>query len=232
MQIVSIIIPTFNEEATIGTVIKNVKLAPVAMKKQIIVVNDCSTDATKSILSRIKGITCIDHAVNMGKGASIKTGMTLATGNYIIIQDADLEYDPAEYNQLMKNLINKKADAVFGTRYSKMRTRSEAWKKGSRLFFFGNLFLNFMTTILYFRKITDFGAGHKAFRTDVIKNIGLRANGFDFDAEITAKLLKKGHKITEIPITYTPRTFAEGKKTSWKDGVKALYWIVKCRFTD
>jgi glycosyltransferase involved in cell wall biosynthesis len=230
MQTVSIIIPVFNEQETIETILNRVKNVKIGMKKQVIVVDDCSTDKTKEIISRIKGITFASHHKNLGKGAAIRTGLSHAAGDHVLIQDADLEYDPEDYNKLLRPLTDKKADAVLGTRYTKTKTRSNAWKRGVRLFMFGNLFLNFITTILYLRKITDFGAGHKAFRAEVIKNLDLQANGFDFDAEATVKLFKQGYRVVEVPITYIPRTFSEGKKTSWKDGLRALYWIVKCRF--
>jgi glycosyltransferase involved in cell wall biosynthesis len=230
MQTVSIIIPVFNEQDTIKSILCRVKNVQIGMKKQVIAVDDGSTDNTKEIISRVKEITFVSHHKNLGKGAAIRTGLSHAAGDYILIQDADLEYDPKDYTKLLQPITDRKADAVLGTRYTKTKTRSNAWKRGVRLFMFGNLFLNFIMTLLYFRKITDFGAGHKAFRADVIKNLHLQANGFDFDAEATVKLFKQGYRVVEVPITYVPRTFSEGKKTSWKDGLRALYWIVKCRF--
>ena len=165
----------------------------------------------------------------MGKGAAIKTGLKNSTGDIILIQDADLEYNPAEYKKLLNPIIENKAKVVYGSRLEAIRKNI---KNMYRLHYIGNLFLTIITNLLYGAKITDMETGYKVFKGDVIKDINLRANRFDFEPEITAKIIKKGYKIYEVPIRFIGRKFDEGKKITWVDGIKAVYYLIKYRFVD
>lgn len=228
----SIIIPAYNEGKTILKVInrvKNVKLKNI--KKEIIVVDDFSRDGTRKLLERLQDrkLKIFFHERNQGKGAAIRTALKRATGDIILIQDADLEYDPKEYEKLLKPVIENKTKVVYGSRLASIRKNL---KKMYKLHYFGNLFLTAVTSVLYGAKITDMETGYKVFKKEVIKNMSLKAKRFDFEPEITAKILKKGYKITEVPIDFIGRKFSEGKKITWKDGVKALLYLIKYRFTD
>ena len=228
----SVIIPAYNEEKTIKKTIdkvKNTKLRNIS--KEIIVVDDCSNDGTRKILENIgdKSLKIIYHKKNMGKGSAILRGLKDAAGDIILIQDADLEYDPKEYKRLLKPIIENKSKVVYGSRFNSIRKNL---KKMYKLHYIGNLFLTFMTNLLYGVKITDMETGYKVFTRDVIKNMTLKANRFDFEPEITAKIIKRGYKIYEVPISFKGRKFDEGKKITWVDGVKAAYYLIKYRFSD
>jgi len=228
----TVIIPVYNEEKSIIQVIdkvKNVKLNKI--EKEIVVVDDFSTDATKELLEKLKdsSIKIFFHQKNQGKGAAIRTALKHATGDVILIQDADLEYDPIEYEKLLKPIIENKTKVVYGSRLNAIKKNL---KKMYKLHYFGNFFLTLMTNILYGAKITDMETGYKVFRKEVVNDMKLKAKRFDFEPEITAKILKKGYKIIEVPINFMGRKFDEGKKITWKDGVKAMYYLIKYRFTD
>ena len=228
----SVIMPVYNEEKTIINVINKVKGVRLKnIKKEIIVVDDFSSDNTKNILKNIKdsSIKVFFHKINMGKGAAIRTGLKNCTGDIILIQDADLEYSPDEYEKLLMPILDDTAKVVYGSRIAAIRKNIENMYK---LHYFGNVFLTLITNLLYGAKITDMETGYKVFRKDVIKNINLRAMRFDFEPEITAKILKRGYKIHEVPVSFVGRKFEEGKKINWLDGVKAAYYLVKYRFSD
>ena len=228
----SIIMPVYNEEKTILKVISRVKNARLwNIKKEIIVVDDFSRDGTRKLLERLQDrrLKVFFHEKNRGKGAAIRTALKHATGDIMLIQDADLEYNPKEYRKLLKPIINGKAKVVYGSRLASIRKNL---KKMYKLHYFGNLFLTVITSALYGAEITDMETGYKVFKREVIKNMSLKAKRFDFEPEITAKILKKGYKITEVPIDFMGRKFSEGKKITWKDGVKALLYLIKYRFTD
>ena len=232
MPKLSVIIPVYNEEKTILEIISRVKKAKsFNLDKEIIVVNDFSTDQTKEKLKSIKdkSIKITHHNKNFGKGAAVRAGLESATGGIILIQDADLEYDPRDYEKLLKPIIDKKTDVVYGSRFDVV---TKNLSKMYKLHYLGNLFLTLLTNILYGVKITDMETGYKVFRKDVMKNIKLRARRFDFEPEITAKILKKGYRIYEVPIRFYGRKFGEGKKITWIDGLKAVYYLVKYRFRD
>ena len=231
MPKLSVIIPAYNEEKTILEVIERVKKSKISYAKEIIIVDDFSTDNTENILKKIKGksVKIFYHKKNMGKGAAIRTGIRNSTGDVILIQDADLEYNPDEYKNLLKPVMEGKAMVVYGSRLEAIRKNI---KNMYKLHYIGNLFLTLATNLLYGAKISDMETGYKVFRKEVIKNIDLRANRFDFEPEITAKILKKGYKIYEVPISFVGRKFEEGKKITWVDGVKAVYYLVKYRFVD
>jgi len=228
----SVIVPVYNEEKTIKTVLASVKGVNLkGMAKEIIVIDDFSTDGTKSILRKIsdKSIKILHHNKNMGKGAAIRTGLKNATGDIILIQDADLEYSPSEYPKLLEPILRSKADVVYGSRIEVIKKNL---KKMYKIHYIGNLFLTSLTNLLYGASITDMETCYKVFRKDVVKGINLRARRFDFEPEITAKILKKGHKIYEVPISFAGRKFDEGKKITWIDGVKAAFYLLKYRFAD
>jgi len=228
----SIIIPVYNEEKSILKVIDKVKKVKLnKIKKEILIIDDFSTDNTKEILKKLKNgnIKVFFHQKNQGKGAAIRTGLKNVTGDVILIQDADFEYNPEEYPKLLKPIIENKANVVYGSRLDAIRRNL---KNMYKLHYFGNMFLTIITNILYGAKITDMETGYKVFRKEVIKGMKLKAKRFDFEPEITAKILKKGYKITEIPINFFGRKFEEGKKITWIDGVKALLYLIKYRFVD
>jgi len=231
----SIIIPVYNENKTILEVIKRVEKAklPNNMKKELIIVDDYSSDGTREILKKIKNHKILYHNKNKGKGSAIRTGLKYSKGDIIIIQDADLEYNPSEYYKLLNPILENKASVIYGSRL--MNENLTLFGKNKTFLpshLIGNIFLSYATSLLYWNKISDMETCYKVFNKKVIKKIRLRATRFDFEPEITAKLLKKGYKILEVPINFEPRSFNEGKKITVRDGLKALYYLIKYRFMD
>ena len=229
MPKLSILIPAYNEEKTINEVISAVlKVSLKNIKKEIIIVDDFSTDNTKNILKKIKNksVKIFFHEKNLGKGSAIRTALRHATGNIILVQDADLEYSPEEYPKILEPIIKNRAKVVYGSRFTKQH------RPRYKIYYFGNLVLTFITNLLYNSRISDMETGYKAFKREVVKDIKLKAKKFDFEPEITAKILKRGYKIYEVPITYKSRSIKEGKKIGWKDGIEAVYYLIKYRFTD
>ncbi len=205
----SIIIPAYNEIDTIPEVLDRVRSEK--FDKEIIVVDDCSTDGTREFLRKQKDITLIEHEQNFGKGASIRTALEYVTGNIVIIQDADLEYDPSDYPKLVQPIIDDKADIVYGTRFA-------GRKPNMRLAnYIANRLFAWLATVLYGVRVTDEATCYKAFRTEVIKSIQLNCKRFDFCPEVTARLLKRGWRYVEVPISYQARTYGQGKKIKWFD---------------
>ncbi len=242
MQKLSIIIPAYNEERFIREILERVKkvdLSHLNLVKEIIVVDDGSKDSTAAIASRIKGVKLVKHAKNSGKGAAIRTGLKHATGDIILIQDADLEYNPEEIAKVVRPIVDGKASVVYGSRYldplQKSRNKlflQKIHKNAYQLFYLGGRAITMITNLLYNARITDEATCYKAFRSDVIKRIKLRCNRFEFCPEVTAKVRKRGYKIMEVPITYTPRSFEEGKKIKMSDGIDAIWTLMKYRFFD
>ncbi len=230
MKKVSIIIPVFNEKDTILLLLEKVIEANFSgLEKEIILVDDCSTDGTTKILENLKSkYTILFHEKNQGKGAAIRTAIKEATGDYIVIQDADLEYLPDDYNKLLPLLINDEADVVYGSRF-KNKENSKNFILKNKI---ANKFLTILTNILYGAEITDMETCYKAFKSSFIKNIKIKANRFDFEPEITAKILKQKVRLKEVPISYAGRGHEEGKKINWKDGIHAILTLIKYRFID
>jgi len=231
---ISIVIPVYNEKNNIKKILNRVKEAEVfGLKKEIIIVDDFSNDGTREILKKLKDpyIKIFFHEVNKGKGSALRTGFSKATGDIIVIQDADLEYDPNDYIILLKPILSGKTKVVYGSRFmQKSIIGKERWAIPTH--YIGNKLLSFATSILYFRWISDMETCYKMFTREVLKSLKLRATRFDFEPEITSKILKKGYKIVEVPINFNPRSFEEGKKITWKDGIKALWCLLKYRIVD
>lgn len=228
MNKITILIPVYNEVDTLRTILEKVENADFCgLEKEIILIDDCSTDGTKEIYPSLP-YKVLYHDVNQGKGAALRDGFKEATGDIIVIQDADLEYDPVDYKDLIKLILEDKADVAYGSRLN--------GGKPSRAFMFhhllGNKLLTFVTNVLYNTTLTDMETCYKAFRADFIKDIEIKSNRFDFEPEITAKVLKKGARLYELSISYYGREFSEGKKITWKDGFHALWALIKFRFID
>jgi len=235
----SIIIPVFNEEKTISAILKKVLLVNISgVEKEIIVVDDGSTDATASVISNIKyqisNIKIINHKKNQGKGAAVRTGINNSSGEYILIQDADLEYNPKDIPLLLNPILQGKATVVYGTRLKRLpNLRKDERTPQFLLHYMGNKFLSLVTSILYGQWITDMETCYKLFPRKAVEKINLVAKGFEFEPEITSKLLKRGYKITEIPIKTEPRGYKEGKKLhTVRDGFRAFYSLVKYRLVN
>ncbi len=220
----SILIPVYNERATILEILKRVQAVPY--EKEIIAVDDGSTDGTRELLAQAQGVTVLYHDRNRGKGAAIQTALAHATGDIIVIQDADLEYDPRDYKQLIEPIIEGRAKVVYGSRFLGPRMAMFFWHMVA------NKALTLMTNILYDAILSDMETGYKAFRADVIKGMRLRSHRFDFEPEVTAKVLKRGIRIFEVPISYYGREYSEGKKIGVKDGFVAIWTLLKYRFVD
>ena len=225
MATLSVIIPCFNEAQTISELIDAVEKAP-GPSKEIIIVDDGSKDGTREILNSLNykdDVKIIFHESNQGKGAALRTGFQAATGDICIVQDADLEYDPKEYPMVIEPIVLGKADVVFGSRFQSGRPH--------RVVYFwhrvGNGILTLMSNILTDLNLTDMETCYKAFRTEIIQSINIEENRFGFEPEITAKIAKKNLRIYEVGISYYGRTYEEGKKIGWRDGVRAVYCIFK-----
>ena len=227
-MLLSIIIPVFNEASTVATLVE--KVYALDIDKELIIVNDGSSDGTRAALKPFEGrpgITVHHSQVNLGKGSSVRIGFSLAKGDIVTIQDADLELDPAEYHRLIVPIQTGQADVVYGSRF--LNQGLIEGKKGRLSFYLANRGLAALTNVLYGAELTDIETCYKVFRRDVLSSLTLRASRFEIEPEVTAQLLKRGFRIVELPIGYNPRTSAEGKKISWRDGFTAIYTLVNQR---
>lgn len=228
---ISIIIPVFNEINTLKQILEKVENTEFcSLEKEIILVDDGSTDGTRELLRKDfeEKYKILFHAKNMGKGAAVRTALYYATGDIIAIQDADLEYNPADYDKLIKLIINDKADVAYGSRFLDTESR----KRFKFFQYMGNKSLTFFTNLLFGVGLTDMETCYKAFRADVIRNISVKSNKFDFEPEITAKILKLKYHLQEVPISYNGRCYSEGKKIGWKDGFMAIHALLWYRIFD
>jgi glycosyltransferase involved in cell wall biosynthesis len=225
----SVVMPAYNERATIQAILARVE--GTALAHEILVVDDGSTDGTRELLHSLTAqhprLRVLLHQHNQGKGAALRTGIRAASGDIVLIQDADLEYDPRDYPALLQPILEGKADVVYGSRFLGGPRRSTMfWHMVA------NQLLTFMTNILYNSILSDMETGYKVFRREVIQALPLRARRFDFEPEITAKLLKRHVRIYEVPITFNPREYAEGKKIGLKDAFQATWALIRYRFVD
>jgi hypothetical protein len=221
---ISVIMPIFNEEQTLMTILGRVEAVPI--DKEIIIVDDCSVDGTRRLLSTITSpeVRLFLHEKNMGKCAAIRTALPHVAGDIVIIQDGDLEYDPADYPKLIAPILEGQTDVVYGSRNltpGPISYRRYSW---------GAKFITWVANVLYGLRLTDLWTCYKVMRTEVMRSLNLECHGFEFCPEVTAKLSRLGHHIFEVPISYKPRPFEEGKKIRWHDGVVGIWTLVKYRF--
>jgi dolichol-phosphate mannosyltransferase len=227
----SIVIPAYNEATTIAYVVEQVVKVEIGnVEKEIIIVNDGSTDGTRAALAELgdrwpNSLKIVHHEQNQGKGAAIRTAMAHVTGDVVITQDADLEYDPQDYAALLVPFEDPAVQVVYGSRNMRANPRS-SWS-----FYWGGRLLSWVANLLYGSRITDEATGYKLFRADLLRNLNLQPTRFEFCPEVTGKLLRRGIKIHEVPISYRPRSAAEGKKIGWHDGLTAIWTLIKYRFS-
>ncbi len=224
---ISVLVPVCNEIKTIGAVIKQLQALPI--DKEIILVDDFSTDGTRQFLKSKFGegrdnLIVFYHDKNLGKGTAVRTALKHAKGDYTVIQDADLEYNPQDYLKLVEHANKNKADVVYGSRFY------NSWKSTTLFHFFVNKFLTILTNILYGSNLTDMETCYKLIKTDIFKSLDLKSRRFEIEPEITVKLLKNGYKICEVPISYKGRSYHEGKKIGWLDGIMAVWILFKLWF--
>jgi glycosyltransferase involved in cell wall biosynthesis len=226
-SLLSVIVPVFNERSTVAEVIRRIRAADIKVDLEVIVVDDGSSDGTDKVLAAMgdSTIRVIDHASNRGKGAAIRTGLAAARGDLVLIQDADLEYDPADWPKLLDPILRRKAQVVYGSRFTGER------KNMLPLHWIGNRFLSLVTNLLYSSTLSDMETCYKLFDRRVLEGITIQSDRFDFEPEITAKVLRRGYRIYEVPISYAGREPDEGKKITWRDGFGALKALVKYRIT-
>jgi dolichol-phosphate mannosyltransferase len=235
----TIVIPCFNEAATVATIVARAIDAPVQLRKELVIIDDGSTDGSAAIIDRFltmyrdrpdASVIVERHAANRGKGAAVRTGLARATGDVIIIQDADLEYDPRDYPAILGPILAGSSEVVYGTRERSRRLslrEPRHWR-----FIAGARAVTSVANVLFGARLTDYATGYKAFTREVAQRLGLRAEGFEVCAEMTARILKLGYTIAETPIRYEPRTIAEGKKIRAPDGWRAIWTLVRERWTD
>ncbi|NPV09074.1 MAG: glycosyltransferase family 2 protein [Anaerolineae bacterium] len=227
----SVLVPVYNECATIEQVVAQVLSVDLGdLEREVILVDDGSTDGSREVLTRLEDrpyVRVYYHDVNQGKGAAVRTGMFRATGDIMLVQDADLEYDPRDYSIVLRPILEGRAEVVYGSRFL-------GGPRKAMLFWHmvGNRSLTLLTNILYDSILTDMETCYKAFRADVIRGLVLRARKFELEPELTAKILKQGYRIYEVPISYNGREYAEGKKITWRDGPQAAWTLLRCRFRD
>lgn len=225
-RVLSVIIPVFNERRTIGSVVDRVKMAPaLGLKKELVIVDDGSTDGTREWLlaAQDDGVKATFHPVNRGKGAALRTGFATATGDVMLVQDADLEYDPEDYAKLLRPIVDGKADVVLGSRFVTTEAR--------RVLYFwhsiGNQLLTLISNAFTNLNLSDMETGYKVFTRPALEGIDIKEDRFGFEPEIVAKVARKRLRVYEVGISYSGRTYAEGKKIKWTDGLRALYCIIK-----
>jgi glycosyltransferase involved in cell wall biosynthesis len=233
-MLLSVVIPVFNEKDTLFEILRRVLDAPIELEREIVLVDDCSTDGTRELYARLDEkfpgakIRVFKHAINQGKGAALRTGFAETTGDIVLVQDADLEYDPRDYPKLLKPILEQRADVVYGSRF--------AGGEEHRVLYFwhsvGNRFLTTLSNMLTDMNLTDMETCYKVFRAEVLKSFRIKSDRFGVEPEVTAKIARGGWRVFEVGISYDGRSYEEGKKITWRDGVKAIFSIVRFALFD
>ncbi len=227
-RLLSVIVPVHNERTTLTEIVRRMRVVDLPMEREIIIVDDGSNDGGEKVMATLEDSTVrvLRHPVNRGKGAAIRTGLGVARGDLVLIQDADLEYDPEDWPKLLAPILRGRAQVVYGSRFTGERKNMLFWH------WVGNRFLSVVTNVLYNTTLSDMETCYKLFDRKVLEGITIRSDRFDFEPEITAKVLKRGYRIYEVPISYTGREQDEGKKITWRDGFGALAALVRYRFVN